>query len=98
MNIIITGAAGKVGKSLGYYLSAAGHEIVAVDIVRQDGMVAADLQDEAVVFELVRTHAPDVILHLAALTNLELCEQNKAASHATNYAMTEVLVLSLIHI
>ena len=92
MNILITGAAGRVGKSLGHYLNKAGHKVVAVDIVKQDGIVAADLQDEAVVFELVRTYAPDLILHLAALTNLQFCEQNKEASHATNYAMTEILV------
>ena len=92
MNILITGAAGRVGKSLGRYLNKAGYKVVAVDIVKQDGVVAADLQDEAVAFELVRTYAPDLILHLAALTNLQFCEENKAASHAANYAMTEVLV------
>ena len=89
MRILITGAAGAIGKKLSEYLCETDHQIIPV--VRRDGVISADLQDEATVFRLVKEYAPDLILHLAAITNLRFCEQNKEASRATNVGITEIL-------
>ncbi len=89
MRILITGAAGAIGKQLSNYLCVAGHQIIPV--VRRDGLIAADLRDEAAVFRLIKYHTPDLIVHLAALTNIRFCEQHKAIAHATNYRITEIL-------
>lgn len=89
MRILITGAGGAIGKKLCQYLCEIGHEIIPV--VRRDGAICADLRDEATVFRLVKAYAPDVIVHLAALTNLRFCEQHKEASRATNVGITEIL-------
>lgn len=89
MRILITGAGGAIGKILSQHLSEIGHEIIPV--VRRDGAISADLREEATVFRLVKAYAPELIVHLAALTNLRFCEQNKEASHATNIGITEIL-------
>jgi len=91
MRILITGAAGVIGKKLSEYLCEAGHQIIPVDIVQPDRVIFADLRDEASVFYLVKEYAPNLILHLAALKNLRFCEQNKEIAHATNYGITEIL-------
>lgn len=91
MRILVTGAAGMVGKHLIRYLWEVGHQVIPVDLVKHEDIICADLRDEATVFRLVKIYTPDLILHLAALTNLSFCEQNKEASRVTNYGITETL-------
>lgn len=89
MRILITGAGGAIGRKLSHYLCETGHQIIPV--VRHDGDIFGDLREEATVFRLIKAYAPDLIVHLAALTNLRICEQDKAASRATNVGITEIL-------
>jgi dTDP-4-dehydrorhamnose reductase len=91
MRILVTGAAGMIGNKLSEYLCETGHKIIPVDVVQHDGVIDADLRYQATVFRLVKEYTPDLILHLAAMTNLRFCEQNKETAHATNYGITEVL-------
>lgn len=91
MQILITGAAGSVGKQLSKYLYEVGHQIIPVDIVQHDKVICADLRDEANIFSLIQTYSPDLVLHLASIKDLHFCEQNKALSRATNYAITKTL-------
>lgn len=89
--ILITGAAGAIGKKLSEYLSETGYQIIPIALTPRDGIISADLRDEATVFRLVKEYAPDLILHLAAITDLRFCEQHKEISQATNYGITEIL-------
>jgi dTDP-4-dehydrorhamnose reductase len=91
MRILVTGATGAIGKKLSEYLCETGYQIIPVALVQRDGVISADLRDEATVFRLVKEYAPELILHLAAITNLRFCEQNKETAHATNYGITEIL-------
>ncbi|MGB3514569.1 MAG: SDR family oxidoreductase [Microcoleaceae cyanobacterium] len=92
MRILVTGAAGLIGKKLTDHLSNIGHQVIPVGFVQQqEGLICADLREEATVFSLLREYTPDLIIHLAALKNLRFCEENKEASRATNYGITEVL-------
>lgn len=89
MRILVTGAGGAIGTPLSEYLCEIGHEIIPV--VRHGGTISVDLRDEATVFRLVEEYTPDLIVHLAAITNLRFCEQNKETARATNYGVTEIL-------
>ncbi len=91
MKILLTGAAGMIGRNLCEYLCNTGHKIIPVDVVPCDGVIFTDLTDDASVFNLVKDYAPDLILHLAAMTNIGFCEQNREIARATNYGITEVL-------
>ena len=91
MRVLVTGAAGMVGRHLIRYLCKVGHQVIPVDLIKHEGIISTDLRDEPSVFRLVKVYNPDLILHLAALTNLNFCEQNKEASRATNYGITEAL-------
>ena len=91
MRVLVTGATGRIGRHLTQYLSKVGLQVIPVGFMKHEGIVSTDLRDEPRVFSLVEAYNPDVILHLAALTNLSFCEQNKEASRATNYGITATL-------
>ena len=50
------------------------------------GLTHADLDvaDEAAVFAAVRDHEPDVVMHAAAWTNVDGCEEDPDRAHAVN--------------
>ena len=91
LRILITGAAGLIGRQITNYMLDAGHYVIPVDCVVEKGIICEDLRDEANVVRIIDNHTPDLILHLAAIKNLQFCEQNKDVSHMTNYGITEVL-------
>lgn len=91
MRILVTGAAGMVGRKLSEYLCETSYQIIPVDIVQHNKIICADLRDEATVFRLIEAYTPDLILHLASIKNLRFCEQNKEISRKTNYGITKVL-------
>ncbi|KOR33199.1 hypothetical protein TI05_02440 [Achromatium sp. WMS3] len=89
--IMITGATGAVGTKLSSYLRTIGHQIIPVALMPHNGVIAADLRNEATILRLVKDYTPDLILHLAAITDLNFCEQHQTETHITNYGITEIL-------
>ncbi|MCB9653991.1 MAG: dTDP-4-dehydrorhamnose reductase [Deltaproteobacteria bacterium] len=76
MKILITGGAGMLGRTLFRHLStssmpSAAHEVVPLD--RQ----ALDIGRPDQVRRVVRETKPDVILHAAAMTKVDLCETER---------------------
>jgi dTDP-4-dehydrorhamnose reductase len=84
--MLITGAAGMLGSALVPAASAAGYRVVATDI--RPGMARLDVRDGAAVEQAVEDIGPDLLVHLAALTDLEQCERDPAAAMLTNAAGT----------
>lgn len=93
MRVLITGAAGMLASALVPELVVAGHEIVATDIdLHQrepwghDGprLGYLDVRDRAAVEEAVALLCPDLVVHLAAETNLEACERDRDHAVVTN--------------
>ncbi|MFK8184735.1 MAG: NAD(P)-dependent oxidoreductase [Phormidesmis sp.] len=91
MKILITGATGAIGTKLCEYLRKLNHQVIPVGLTPRENIISADLRDEATVIQLFKSYKPDLLIHLAALTNIRFCEQNKAASWAMNYSITELL-------
>ena len=90
MRILITGAAGGIGSTLGYHLHKKGHELILVDNLRNGYIENLKIDGEtfgsfylvdinSIEFsDLVRDSSPDVVVHLAAITALPDCEVNSA--------------------
>lgn len=76
MKIMITGAAGQVGREL--CLALAKHELIALD--RQ----ALDLSQPQAIRQMVRQHAPQLIINAAAYTAVDLAESNQEAALKLN--------------
>lgn len=88
MKILITGAAGGIGSTLGYELNKIGHFLILVDNLRNgykenllvNGEKFGDFYEIDInsndFLDLVKNELPDVIIHLAAITSLPDCELN----------------------
>ena len=78
MRILVTGAAGFIGRFLVPELEQHGHDVIAVDLV--DG----DITVPGVADRLVGDAQPDVVLHLAAAVSRVLCEDDRLNTIAVN--------------
>jgi len=84
MKILITGARGMLGTDLVQALDK--HSLIVWDI--QD----ADIRDESTVSKIVDLH-PEVVIHLAACTNVDACESQQELAYAVNGTGTKHVAL-----
>ena len=95
--ILITGAAGMLGKDIAQLLA---HErgVRSFGIVRSehqkcltDEVVPCDLTDKENLDRVLRQIDPDVIIHCAAIVDLDRCEKNRHEADAVHIHATRVL-------
>lgn len=75
--ILVTGARGQLGIDLVQVLSGS-YEVIGVDIEE------VDICDDSAVSHLIQKVHPDIVLHSAALTDVDGCETDRAAAEAVN--------------
>jgi dTDP-4-dehydrorhamnose reductase len=78
MRVLVTGAAGQLGREVVELCSAAGDEVVATD--RSN----LDVSDRDQVLQVVAAAAPQVIVHAGAWTNVDGCETDPDRAYAVN--------------
>ncbi len=86
MKILLTGHKGQLGRTLVPLLAQ--HQVVGFDLPSHD------ITDRAEVFSLVHDFRPDLILHPAALTNVEGCARDPAAAYRVNGMGTQNVALA----
>lgn len=96
MKILITGSCGLLGAHLMALLSKR-HEVTGVDRHPWWGdksakIVIGDLTVPGLIPEIVDRIAPDVIVHCAAMTNVDACEQNPGLAYTYNAEITRRFV------
>lgn len=85
MKILVTGANGMLGTSLCPIFANGGHEVKATDIVTQDYTVEyLDVTDRESVWNQVSEFHPDMVVHLAAETDVDRCELDPRRAYNTN--------------
>ena len=93
MRVLITGSAGMLGSSVYPAFVEAGHDVVATDlvprVVRDLPMGVLDVRSLADVEATVREVKPDLVLHLAAETDLETCQGSPDHAYRTNMLGTQ---------
>jgi UDP-glucose 4-epimerase len=70
--VLVTGSAGRLGRSVVTTLAAAGHEVIGVDLAagtpaEAAATLPADLTDTGVAFEVIARFRPESVIHLAAI-------------------------------
>lgn len=89
--VFITGSGGFVGKNL-YALLKPDFEVFGVDIVNNEFVdEVADISDEIALNRVLNNFQPDVIVHLAALSNVEKCEMEKELTDKRNILPVKTL-------
>lgn len=90
MRILLTGAGGLIGKKIVKVLSA--HEVIGVyhnSKPETASYVIADLSRLDEIQKIVLGIKPDVIVHAAALTDVDKCEENPALAKLLNVDVTK---------
>jgi len=97
MRVFITGSGGMLGSAVYPAFVRAGHEVVATDLVPRPSlglpMAALDVRDYSAVRRAIHDLSPDLILHLAAETDLERCETDRDRAYLTNALGTQNVAL-----
>jgi len=93
MKIFLTGASGMLGAEIIRKLSEENHELMLTDLTpRLEEITLLDVRDVSAVKKQVAGFKPDYVLHLAAETNVDLCEQDPSHAYRTNTEGTRNVV------
>ena len=87
--ILVTGARGLLGSTLVPYLRARGHDVACCSRTGTD--VLADLTDATQASAALDRVAPEVIVNLAAHTDVDECERNPQLAYLANVRIVENL-------
>jgi dTDP-4-dehydrorhamnose reductase len=87
MKILVTGAKGMLGSDL-CPIFAQQHQILATDLEEMD------VRQPQAVMDTFMSFGPDLVLHLAALTNVDGCQQMRDQTFLTNTVGTKNMALA----
>lgn len=100
MKVLITGSNGLLGQHLiPLFVADQRYEVIAAGrgvnrLPSQQGYTyeSVNLRNTVSVQQLLEKHHPDIIIHAAAMTQVDECERNKDACWDTNVAATRYLI------
>jgi dTDP-4-dehydrorhamnose reductase len=94
MKILVTGAAGTLSAEIIPELLRQNHEVIQTDInQRLNGILKLDVTNLKAVQRIVKQERPGYIFHLAAETDVDLCEKNSKHAFSVNALGTENIAL-----
>jgi dTDP-4-dehydrorhamnose reductase len=95
MNIsraFISGCGGMLGHAVYPYFAQRCGQVLATDkVVSEPWLEKLDIRDTARMREMLDSFRPELVLHLAAETDLEFCERHADAAEATNDRSTRAI-------
>ena len=95
MKILVTGSAGMLAADVIPALIKQGHEVIQTDInQRLPAIFKLDITDANEVFKQVEEYKPDYVFHLAAETDVDLCEEKPDHAFYVNTSGTENIALA----
>lgn len=82
-----------LGESLLVQLKKKDHTLFAFSHTKKTkDLTPLEITDHPQVEKVITTHKPDIIIHLAALTNVDYCELNRKEAFKVNYEATKNIV------
>ena len=78
MRVLVTGAAGQLGREVVDICTAAGDDVIACDLATMD------VSDRDQVLQVVVAAAPEAVVHAGAWTNVDGCETDPDRAYAVN--------------
>lgn len=86
LRILVTGARGQLGSFLSPLLEFAGHEVLGLERTSSPASaLAADITDREALGKAIASARPDVIIHAAAMTDVDGCERDPALADRINH-------------
>jgi len=95
MRLLVTGARGMMGQDFCRLANERGHETWPTDVTRlvHDPEDHMDIRDAGKLEKAFRDYGPEFVCHLAALTNVDGCEQDPEDAYAVNTVGTQNVAL-----
>lgn len=90
MKTLLTGATGLLGKAIWEALKDE-YDIVPVSLSGRDNTLSCDLTREQEVARVIDEYHPSLVIHSAALTDVDLCEREPKLAHEVNTIATRNL-------
>jgi len=94
MKFLVTGSAGLIGSQVTKDLVLENHEVYSCyhdDKPIYGNPLQLDLTSQDKIIKTIREIKPDSIIHLAAMTNVDLCETQQELAYLINTKATEIL-------
>jgi dTDP-4-dehydrorhamnose reductase len=94
MKFLVTGSAGLIGSQVVKDLSIDNHQVYSCynDSIPQHGILTKlDLTNQNDIKNILNKIQPDIIIHLGAMTNVDLCETEQNLAMTINAKATETL-------
>lgn len=92
MKVFLTGVSGILGTDICHQLMLANHDVLGFN---SQNIALADYHD---VEAKVNAFQPHVVIHCAAMTNVDLCEDDKETAYTINVTGTQNLAVATQHI
>jgi dTDP-4-dehydrorhamnose reductase len=93
--VFITGCGGMLGNAIYPYFKARAPEVLAIDIEieehEKDWLTYLDVREPEQLKKTFQEFQPDLVLHLAALVDVEKCELDPADAENTNATATKTI-------
>jgi dTDP-4-dehydrorhamnose reductase len=90
--VLITGATGRLGGALCQHFRGLGANVIGACGRRaRAGFEPLDLASESSIRGLVERAGPEVVIHAAAMTNVDACEQDEASAVALNVRASDII-------
>jgi len=86
--VAVIGSEGMLGKFLSPYLAQKGYKVVQID-KQLDGLNGKDMSNPEEAYNLISSFMPDIIINLAAYTDVDGCERNPNLSYLLNTKIVE---------
>ena len=95
--VLITGCGGMLGNAVyPHFISRFRHVLATDRDISEPWLQALDVRDDRRLQEIFRDFRPDIVLHLAAETDLEFCETHPDTAEDTN-ALATAAIARLCH-
>ncbi len=91
MKILITGSSGFLGKKVRTVLEK-GYEVVPTNPFYRKGEIELDILKLDIIEEVFKNVRPDVVVHLAGISDPDYCENNMNLAYAINVKGTQNIV------
>lgn len=91
MKALVVGAGGLLGTGLAPVLTQKGYEVITVSRASKGVDINTDMSDPLACARVVESVAPDVIVNLAAITDVDLCESNIELAFKVHVQLSENL-------
>jgi dTDP-4-dehydrorhamnose reductase len=99
LRLLITGASGLLGAKLLQAASHAGHEVFATynqHPVKSPNALQADLRNQQDIRKIIQQSSPEVVIHSASITDVDLCERKPELAFLVNGTATSNLAQACV--